>query len=183
MNKTLRKSRCGFVIIKLKIEGEVYFLMREDSDWKDINFIGGHEEKRDRGLIGAARRELLEEIPVLRPVKSFELMPLTSEINHGPVLSLSAKCQVDYVLQFFLLRLMANTELLFEGVSKRSPNLFVSEKDLLLGDFYRVSSLVNVLDKTLSDGLSSIPYSWPEDLGQTLHDDKLSWKRQLRFTV
>ena len=37
-----RKSRVGFVIIKLSVAGIAYFLMRVNPKWKDVNFIGGH---------------------------------------------------------------------------------------------------------------------------------------------
>lgn len=56
----VKRSRCAFVVIKLRIAGEDYFLMRRDPDWRDVSFIGGHASERDNGnLERAARRELL----------------------------------------------------------------------------------------------------------------------------
>src|ERR1700681_2120072 len=66
MNAT-RKSRVGFVIIKLSVAGTAYFLMRINPKWKDVNFIGGHAKIRDAdNLAITARRELWEEVPAIR---------------------------------------------------------------------------------------------------------------------
>ena len=167
MNNKFKKSRCGFVVIKLRIVSEDHFLMRWDPDWKDVNFIGGHESERDRrNLERAARRELLEEVPILRKFNSFELAPLTDEIIHGPVFSRSANKQVKYSMQFFVLKFTHNPKLLFERLGTRSRNILISESILLFKHGYRITGLVGVLNSTLQGGIKSIPYSWPDEFGE-----------------
>ena len=84
MMDSFKTSRCGFVVIKLVIDADIYFVMRRNQRWSDLNFIGGHERPADRGsLQRAAKRELLEEVPALRVWKDFELLPL-SGTTHRP---------------------------------------------------------------------------------------------------
>jgi len=117
----VKLSRCAFVVIKLQFEGESYYLMRQDLDWKDVTFIGGHVSKKDNGyIIRGARRELLEEVPALRTFKYFELRSLTDNIPHGPVYSPSAGCQVKYNLRFFLLKFTASPKPVLESIGIRS---------------------------------------------------------------
>lgn len=169
MSQPVKKSRCGFVVVKLRIAGDIYLLMRQDRRWKDVNFIGGHERAQDAGkLRRAARRELLEEVPSLRAAKSFELVPLTSKIVHGPINSRSAGCKVEYELQYFLVKFAIAPQPLLEALGPRSPNMLVRQEDLLVPRSYRVSGLVQVLDDELRGGLQSVPCSWPEDVGAGL---------------
>ncbi len=166
MNQPVKKSRCAFVVIKLRVDGKIYFLMRQDAQWQDLNFIGGHEEARDgASLKEAARRELLEEVPYLRSAKSFELAPLTSQFVHGPVYSRSAGCDVEYDLQFFSVKFETTPEHLLKSLGPRSANKLICQDDLLVPSSYRVSRLVQVLSDKLVEGLEAIPCSWPEDVG------------------
>jgi 8-oxo-dGTP pyrophosphatase MutT (NUDIX family) len=161
-----KQSRCAFVVIKLRMGGEDYFLMRRDPDWKDISFIGGHANKGESSnLERVARRELLEEVPALRSFKLIELVPLTNEIKHGPVYSPSAKCDVVYDLRFFLLRFGGSPEQVVKALGPRTPNILVHRDDLLAPRKYRVAELVKVLDGSIPGGLRSMQHSWPEDLG------------------
>ncbi len=181
MNQPVKKSRCAFVVIKLRIDGKIYFLMRQDARWKDLNFIGGHERARDAAnLRRAARRELLEEVPSLRSARSFELAPLTSQFVHGPVYSRSAGCEVEYELQFFLAKFGTAPERLLESLGRRSANELVCQDELLRPSSYRVSKLVQVLSDKLREGLQAIPFSWPEDVGAARSNTRqmdlpLSW--------
>ena len=173
MNQRIKKSRCGFVVIKLRVCGKVCFLMRQNARWNDLNFIGGHEKACDgASLRKAARRELLEEVPYLRSNRSFELAPLTTQFVHGPVYSRSAGCDVEYELQFFCVEFETSPEHLLESLGPRSANKLVCQDDLLLPRSYRTSKLVQVLSDKLSDGLQAIPFSWPEDVGATLSDTR-----------
>ena len=184
MMKHIKKSRCGFVVIKFNIDAEDYFVMRQNPNWKDMNFVGGHEIPRDGGsLERAARRELIEEVPALRAFKCFELAPLTNDISYGPIFSRSAGCQAEYLLQFFLLRFSDTPKPLFEALRTRTLNTLVSQRDLLAQRKYRISGLVNVLNDTLPGGLRSIPYSWPEDVGGTLRDAGLLWQHQQELAL
>ncbi len=165
MSEPVKKSRCGFVVIKLRVDRRVCFLMRQDARWSDLNFIGGHEKARDAANLGnVARRELLEEVPYFRSVRSFDLAPLTSQFVHGPVYSRSAGCEVEYDLQFFWVKFGAIPECLLKSLGPRSANKLVCQDDLLVPGRYRVSRLVQVLCDKLSDGLQAIPCSWPENV-------------------
>jgi hypothetical protein len=161
----VKRSRCAFVVIKLRIDGEDYFLMRRDLDWKDVSFIGGHAKERDNGkLERAARRELLEEVPSLRAFKLIELTPLTDEIAHGPVYSPSAGCRAEYSLRFFILKFRDSPKPVLEALGSRTPNILIRQDDMLVPRSHRVADLVSVLSGRIPGGLQSIPHSWPEDL-------------------
>lgn len=173
MNHPVKKSRCAFVVIKLRVAGKTCFLMRQDTRWNDLNFIGGHEKARDAAsLKTVARRELLEEVPYLRSAKSFELAPLTTQFVHGPVYSRSAGCDVEYELQFFCVKFETTPEHLLESLGPRSANKLVCQDDLILPSSYRVSKLVQVLSDKLREGFDAIPFSWPEDVGASRSDTR-----------
>ena len=184
MSENLKLSRCGFIVMKFQIDGAPHYLMRRDARWKDINFIGGHERDQDgRSLRRAARRELLEEVPVLRSFNSFDLSPLTDEFSHGPVFSHSAASQVKYQLQFFLIAFLKNPKPLLEKLGTRTDNVLVSQDDLMVPHFHRVSGLVTALDKSLPGGLQRILYSWPNDVGPTMRDISVSQGSQLSLRL
>jgi hypothetical protein len=103
MKHGLRKSRVGFVVIKLRALGRAWFLLRKNERWNDVNFLGGHEKERDKtSLHKTAERELYEELPSIRTVKGFDLEPLTEELFYGPIFSRSRVTNVEYDVQFFL---------------------------------------------------------------------------------
>lgn len=160
-------ARCAFVVIKLQFEGDSYYLMRQDLDWKDVTFIGGHLNKKDNGYITrGAKRELIEELPALRNFKGFELTTLTDDVPYGPVYSHSAKCQVKYNFRFFRLKFTASPKPVIESVRPRSLNIFVRERDLLETRRFKVANLVFLLDRCIAGGLQSIPLSWSMDLAK-----------------
>lgn len=182
MNKKAKESRCAFVIIKLKISGEDWLIMRRNPSWKDINFIGGHENDRDnRNRQRTAKRELLEEIPVLKGFRSHKLEKLTGEIAYGPILSRSASCEVKYDLQFFLLRFSRAPKPVLESLHGRTLNIMLRENDLLVQRKYKISALVRLLDRTLPGGLKSIPYSWSADLREVISASDLLLEKQTEF--
>ena len=39
MMDSFKTSRCGFVVIKLVIDADIYFVMRRNQRWSDLNFI------------------------------------------------------------------------------------------------------------------------------------------------
>ncbi len=74
MTRYDKKSRCGFVALKLRLTAGAMFLMREDLGWRDFNLLGGHDKPQDgSSLLRTARRELLEELPLLRRWGHFDL--------------------------------------------------------------------------------------------------------------
>lgn len=176
-------SRCAFVIIKIKANDEDNFFMRRDPSWQDINFIGGHDLPQDRrDFQRTAKRELLEEVPALRLFKSFKLESLTPEVSHGPIYSLSARRQMQYVLRFFLLQFTRDPSSFFQGFQGKTQNILVSSRNIR-EHFFQMSGLVQVLEQSLSGGLEAIPYSWPVDLGNAVSESTLVEKNQLDLIV
>ena len=165
MNKSPRKSRVGFVVIKLSVSGTACFLMRFNSKWKDVNFIGGHEEPRDSGKFEkTARRELWEEVPSFRGYSDYSLEALTSLVHYGPIQSRSRGNKVKYEVQFFLLRINESPDTLIGMLGPRTKNILVPECYLLNQGRIRVSDLVPLLDNIYPGGLQNIPYSSPIEL-------------------
>ncbi|MGH8627904.1 MAG: NUDIX domain-containing protein, partial [Gammaproteobacteria bacterium] len=165
-----KRSHCAFVVVKLRIEGGDYLLMRRDPDWRDISFLGGHASERDRGkLERTARRELLEELPALRSLAHMDLKPLTEEFTYGPVYSPSAKSQVLYHLRFFSLVFGENPGPIVESLGTRTPNTLIRQADLSGPSRHKVAALVGVLAHRIDGGLASLPYSWSKDLGRFCH--------------
>ena len=183
MAEKIRQSRCAFVVIKQRVDGEDYLLMRQSPSWKDLNFIGGHVEDKDaRNFERAAKRELREEVPSFRGM-SFELRPLTDEVVHGPVDSRSAGCKVEYVLRFFLMRFLSDPSTALGRIGRRSMNVFVKQQDVLTPHGHRVSELVGVLNNALSGGLRSVPTSWSEDLGAAFRQRGIALGNQMELPL
>ena len=165
----VKQSHCGFVVIKLRLKGESYYLMRMNLKWRDVSFIGGHEIPKDQGsLMRAARRELVEEVPSFRGHLPITLSPLVEHVAHGPVYSRSAEQSVEYEFSFFLARFGVDPRKALEQVGPRSLNVLVSEKELLDPQKYDVAGLIDLLHKQVSGGLGAIPLSWHEDLGESI---------------
>ena len=182
MSEIPKTSRCAFVVIKIRVKDEDYLLMRRDPSWKDINFIGGHDVPKDHGRFErTAKRELLEEVPALRIFTSFRLRSLTDQVSHGPIFSLSAQRPMKYILKFFLLEFTKKPSSFFQEFGDRTQNIFVSTR-MITAQAYRMSGLVEVLEGTLSGGLGAIPYSWPDDLWETVRESKLFQRNQLDLT-
>lgn len=161
----IRQSRVALVVVKLKVRGKPYFLMRKNRAWGDVTFIGGHTKDREsETLRRAAYRELLEEVPPLRSARGLKIEPLTPQLPHGPVESLSAKTTVMYDLQFFLVRFRQTPDKLIASLGPRSLNVLVRQSDLLEPNRHKIASLVHLLKDSYEGGLPAIPYSWPEDL-------------------
>ncbi len=184
MNEKVRTTRCGFIVIRVRVDSEDYVLMRRNPDWQDVNFIGGHEKDRDRGnLETTVRRELLEEVPVLRTFRSFEIAPITDLVTYGPVHSRSANRQTEYVLQFFRLKFLSPPIPLIESLGAKSNNRFVRLTHMISKQRPRVSNLACTLHEMLDSGLQAIPLSWPDDLGPALRKSGVSWNHQLELPI
>ena len=162
-------SRVGFVVVKLCIQGNAFFLMRRSKKWNDISFIGGHENERDGGKLSrAAYRELLEEVPTLRATSRFELDELTNEFCYGPVHSRSANALVGYELQFFFLKFLHSPAPALAALGPKSQNMLVREEELLFQSKFKIADLVELLGQVVPGGLKSIPLSWQFDLASAV---------------
>ncbi len=155
----IKTSRLAFVVIKLRLAGKPYFLLRKNPKWKDVNFIGGHQEDRDGSPLRAARRELFEEVPSIRRLGGVTLVPLIEHVSYGPIFSRSSGANVLYEIDFFLLNLASDPNHLLTGLAVRTQNRLIAEEALKHSGKIRVSSLVDLLDKLYAGGISSIPYS------------------------
>jgi len=179
-----RKSRVGFVIIKLRVAEAIFYLMRVNSKWKDVNFIGGHDKRRDAGdLKNTARRELWEEVPSLRGYPRLDLEPLTGVVRYGPMLSRSKGDQVEYDIQFFLLRITRSPSTLIELLSARTRNVWVSEDELIHPTRYRLSNLVKLLDQVTPGGIRTIPFSSAIDMSSWRNYFEPQDDEQLKFAL
>lgn len=180
-----RESRCAFVVIKLKIDGKDYFVLRRDKDWNDLNLIGGHQEEKDNGRFKrTARREMFEELSALRGKAQVALQPITERISYGPVWSQSAKCESLYHLVFFLAQLETDPSVLEKTISAQSMNFLVDSESLKNAIKRRdVSAFLRLLESEIPGGLEAIPYSLDRDLGDALDSRVLSksFHKQLRL--
>jgi hypothetical protein len=184
MNESPRKSRLGFAVIKLRVTGLSYYLMRVNPKWKDVNFVGGHDKPRDRGdLKTTARRELWEEVPSVRSYADFDLEPITDEFQYGPVFSRSKGDKVQYNLQFFLLRINYSPKVFVETLSVRTKNVWLTEQEMLSPQRYRLSGLVELLNEAYPGGLAAIAYSYGTDLGPLRGFFEQDDSRQLEFAL
>jgi hypothetical protein len=173
------------VVIKLRVAGAAYYLMRANAKWKDINFIGGHDKPRDaRDLETTARRELWEEVPSIRGYGRLEFEPLTSVMNYGPILSRSKGDRVEYEIQFFLLKINRSPASFVELLSSRTRNIWISEEELTHPKQFKVSGLVTLLDQALPGGIRSIPFSSATDMDQwRQHFERRNDAGQLQFAL
>jgi hypothetical protein len=180
----LQKSRAGFVVVKLHVNEEAYYLMRVNPKWKDLNFLGGHQKGRDGGdLEKTARRELWEEVPLLRNAGDLQFVQLTDLVQYGPIHSQSKGGNVEYELKFFLLKLDKLPEGVVQMFGRRTKNVLVAEADLLHGQRFRVSGLVKLLDSIVPDGLRGLPFSSTTDLGSLRKQFEHLQDFQLEFAL
>ncbi len=162
---SIRKSRVGLVVIKLRIEHDPWYLMRYNEKWRDVSFIGGHQKDRDHeNLERTAKRELWEEVPAIRAGLISTLIPLVGPLNYGPVHSRSRGDLAEYEVAFFLLKIESNPSQMLERLGSRTKNLLVSESELLGAARFPISGYVALLRDSLDDGLRSIAFSNDADL-------------------
>lgn len=182
-----RETRCAFVVIKLKIDDEDYFILRRDKDWNDLNLIGGHQEAKDNGNFErTAKREMFEELSALRGKAQVALQPIVEPFRYGPVWSQSAKCESLYQLMFFLAELDTEPSVLEKTLGARSMNYLVDSTSLK-GAIQRkdVSAFLELLESKHPGGLEAIPYSLDSDLGSVLNKEVLhkNFHKQLPLFV
>ena len=169
VNMNKREVSCAFIVCKVCIGGKDYLVLRRDSSWEDLNFIGGHQEPVDEGnYLATAMREVEEELPELKKFGNFELVPLTGETQFGPVWSVSAKSETLYKIRFFLLKFIEEPIVLNDLVSHNTPNVFVSQEDITLrNEASNISQLVQLLESSFPGGISAIPHSWGKNITNT----------------
>jgi hypothetical protein len=157
-------SRIAFVVLKFKFSDDYFYLLRRNEKWHDLNFIGGHENERDRGsLRRAADRELKEEVPSSRNVQ-YSLSELTSILEVGPYFSRSAQKNVLYNVQFFLVGYLGDPTQMLASMSRRSKNRLVAQAELIKSS-PAISRFALLLNSEFTGGIIDIPLSWRINLG------------------
>ena len=171
-------KRCAFIVIKLKIGGKDYFVLRRDKDWNDLSLIGGHQEEADKGRFErTAKREMFEELSALRGRAKISLTPITDKIFYGPVWSKSANRQSTYCLKMYLAKIRDDPSVLEKTLSERSMNYLVDASELKRAiERKDVSAFIEILENNVPGGLNAIPYSWTSDL-KDVFDEKVLMKK------
>jgi 8-oxo-dGTP pyrophosphatase MutT (NUDIX family) len=154
---TPRHSDLAFVVARIAVDREPYWLLRRHAKWGDWSLVGGHVEDDERDdWLRAARREADEELDPLRVGVDFEVEPMaTSATSWGPVASRSvAGTPTTYCVRWFVLSFLADPA---DCLAKLSPDdfLLVPESKLLHRD--DVSAVTSRLLDALRGDPASIP--------------------------
>lgn len=166
MSRKNEFTRCAFVVCKLRIEGEVYVVVRYDVEWEDITLVGGHQEEEDEGQFAfTARRETLEELNDLAESARFKLVPLTGELEIGPIWSRSARSVRRYKIVFYSLRFLQEPTVRLREKGDDEYVRFMKERDLMANQGnIRKSRILELVQKEVPGGIEAIPLSWDWDL-------------------
>lgn len=155
----IRFVRVAFVVVKLRAGEESFYLLRYNPKWNDLNLIGGHEDTKDGGIIErTARRELREEVPLIRTFEEYRLSALSEPVIYGPVMSKSKNVVTRYEVHFYLLKLDSSPAPLVHLLTSRSKNVWIDQRNLE-SKRYRISSYIELLNNSVVGGLRAIPYS------------------------
>lgn len=161
----IRFVRVGFVVVKLRAGEDSFFLLRYNPKWHDLNLIGGHEDPKDAGnLERTARRELREEVPLIRMLSEYRLQKLIDPVRHGPIFSKSQNVNSIYEAYFYLLLIEDSPAPLVHMLTSRSKNLWVEQRNLTGKSRFRLSNYIGILNENVTGGLRSIPYSSTSNL-------------------
>lgn len=158
-----RRSDVVYIVVRLALHGQDYFLFRKHTSWGDWSLIGGHvepEEQRDWSV--AATRETEEELEPLRvgfDVRVSSLVP--DEICWGPEPSRSSDNQPTYYKsRWYWLEFLRDPH---ECLRRLNPEDFilVPKDDLHSHEGLVATNLIKRLENEITYGLDSIPYAWP----------------------
>ncbi len=158
-------SRCAFAVIKVNIGRVPYVFMRRDRTWNDLNLIGGHQNQRDRhSYSNTVRREVREEIPILRKGQLFDISQLTEMISFGPVYSKSKSAMTTYEVVYFLVKFLQEPTFLRDAIIGRTDNVLIPQSEIGTGGGRKISRMAFQLEHVLVGGWELIDYSWSKDL-------------------
>lgn len=159
-NSNTRFVRVAFVVVKLRAGDESFYLLRFNPKWQDLNLIGGHEDPKDGGsLERTARRELREEVPLIRMFHDYRLNSLGKPVEYGPLVSKSRNVWTKYEAWFYLLKIEGSPAPLVHLLTARSKNVWIDQQTLLEGQNYRLSRYISLLDSMMKGGLRAVPFS------------------------
>jgi len=155
-----RFVRVAFVVAKLRAGEDSFFLLRYNPKWHDLNLIGGHEDAKDAGnLARTARRELREEVPLIRGYSEYRLEALSGPTFFGPIISKSKNVSSTYEAYFYLLTIDESPARLVHMLTGKSKNVWVEQRKLLSPSRFKLSNYIRLLDHSIEGGLRAIPFS------------------------
>ena len=162
-----RRSRVVYVVVRLRVAEEDYFLLLGHHKWGDWSLVGGHVEPNEADdWTRAAEREVQEELEPLRVGKDFTLeRVLGAPERWGPVPSRSAGGELtQYEAEWFCLRFLVSPA---ECLSRLLTDDYVLVARKLATDdpeSVNVASLLQRLDEGLRGGLDDVPLAWPDSI-------------------
>ena len=167
----MRTSKVAYVVVRLAIGGDEYFLMRVHEKWGDWSLVGGHLEPREAEAddwLGAARRESEEELVPLRNGSDFTLEQLSVGLTSwGPQESRSAGgALTNYEAAWFVLRFVHDPVRSLERLRKNEFMLVDRRLVLAPRNDTEVTSLLKRLDGLLDGGIGAVPLSWRDSIAE-----------------
>ncbi len=162
-----RESSVALVIIRLRVGGEDFLLLREHEKWGDWSLVGGHVEPDELSdWYKAAAREADEELIPLSHERDFELIQLTEEpVCWGPIPSRSAAGQpTNYAVKYYALKLQVEPH---EAMSRLPTGAFRLLPQAWLANGSGGSCVSETLWRArdaIEGGFDAIPLAWPTSL-------------------
>jgi 8-oxo-dGTP pyrophosphatase MutT (NUDIX family) len=162
-------TRCAFVVCKFDEGGEPRIVLVKDPRWGDYTLVGGHEEPDDHNdLERTARRETLEELGCFRGCDGFRLLPLTDEVQLGPVWSKSAHRLKTYVFKYYGIQFSCDPHL--KDGYNNAGFIIKSFNEQELVKHPALSNVVKIFLATYPQGLDGVPLSWAPRCGSPNND-------------
>ncbi|MGE0790684.1 MAG: NUDIX domain-containing protein [Sandaracinaceae bacterium] len=159
---TLRRSDIVYVVARLALDQDEYFLFIEHKKWGDWGLLGGHVEPDEaRDWAQAAQRETEEEMVPLRVGEDVALSPIVNGPEQwGPEPSRSAGGEPTvYNAKWFSLTFLRDPEDCFSRM-QREQFLLVQRERLEAGVDADVTPLMTRLRGALPNGLDDVPIAW-----------------------
>lgn len=159
----MRRSHVVYIVVRLIIDGEDWFLLREHEKWGDLSLVGGHVEPDEiEDWSAAACREASEELAPLECGRDFDVVALPGGPSRlGPQPSRSAGGVTTlYELKWFALVFLADPIACLARLSKDEFCLLRGADVLSPPAGSKVSPLLAKLSASLPAGLSDVPPAW-----------------------
>jgi hypothetical protein len=160
----MRRSDVVYIVVRLVIDGEDWFLLREHEKWGDLSLVGGHVEPNEiEDWPAAACREANEELAPLECGRDFDVVALPGGPERmGPRLSRSAGgSPTMYELAWFALIFLVDPVTCLARLSSKEFGLVKGADILSTPTDLRLSPLLANLALALRGGFSDIPPAWP----------------------
>jgi 8-oxo-dGTP pyrophosphatase MutT (NUDIX family) len=165
--EAMRTSQVAYVVVRLLVRGEDFFLLRAHKKWGDFSLVGGHVEPHEAGnWFAAARREAEEELAPLKNRVDFALEPIALAPSHwGPLASRSAGGDLtNYEAAWFVLSFLRDPVTCLKALPNDEFMLVDRKLALASPTDGEVTTLLKRLDAVLPGGLDAIPLAWAESI-------------------